>query len=181
MKTWELCGKTLEFIEETHTYLVDGIVVPSVTELISDPDKYKNVPFDVLEKARKRGNEIHEAIEKLVNLGEYDPIVSDFVMIRQKEGFETIGAELPVIVFRNNIPFAAGRLDLFIANKNGYGLADVKTTSKLDIPFLTKQLNLYRIGFQQCYGFEIKFLCAIHIRNGAKYKEIEIKDLEELL
>ena len=37
MKTWELCGKTLEFIEETHTYLVDGIVVPSVTELISDP------------------------------------------------------------------------------------------------------------------------------------------------
>lgn len=177
MNEWEIAGHTLEYLDDIHTYLVDGVVVPSVTQLISDPGKYANVPPEVLEKARKRGTEIHEAIERYVKTGEGDPLINDFVLLQAQEGFDTIGSEIPVIIFRDEKPYAAGRLDLLISNESGIGIADIKTTSKLDKPYLLKQLNLYRKGFEQCYQMEITQLYAIHLRDGAKMVKIEMEDI----
>ena len=44
----------LEFIEETHTYLLDGKIIPSATQLLKEifPLKYDNVPINILEKKR---------------------------------------------------------------------------------------------------------------------------------
>ena len=35
MESWEIKGRTLEYFDESHTYLVDGVIVPSVTQLLS--------------------------------------------------------------------------------------------------------------------------------------------------
>ena len=68
----EIQNYTLEFDEETHTYLVDGIIVPSVTQLLKDQfqHKYDGVPEEVLKRASQRGTEVHEAIERYIKTGE---------------------------------------------------------------------------------------------------------------
>ena len=62
---WEIGDYTLEFIPSTHQYLVNGILVPSVTTIIKQkfPNKYRGVSQAVLDKASERGTRIHETIE----------------------------------------------------------------------------------------------------------------------
>lgn len=176
-QSWEIAGRTLEYIDDCHLYLVDGVIVPSVTQLISDPNKYKDVPPSVLEKARLKGVAVHEAIERFVKEGVRDPMIADFPELIEDKCLNPIGAEIPVILFRKEEPFAAGRLDLLLAGDDGCVIADVKTTAKLDIPYITLQLNYYRIGFEQSYGMEITGLAAIHLRENAKYQKINLEDI----
>ena len=37
MNSWEIAGHTLEYFDDTHEYLVDGLLVPSITQIL----KYK--------------------------------------------------------------------------------------------------------------------------------------------
>ena len=55
----------LEFIEETHTYLLDGKIIPSATQLLKEifPLKYDNVPINILEKKSEYGTQVHKFIE----------------------------------------------------------------------------------------------------------------------
>ena len=57
----------VEFIENGHIYLVDGVVVPSVSELLHFifPNKYSNIPENILNAKAEYGSKIHEAIECL--------------------------------------------------------------------------------------------------------------------
>ena len=176
-QTWEIAGRTLEYIDDIHTYLVDGVIVPSVTQLISDPDKYRDVPPDVLERARLRGVAVHEAVEAFVKDGVTDPLILGFPELMEQHKLTPIGAEIPVILFKDEKPFAAGRLDLLVSDETGIGIGDVKTTSKLDIPYIKMQLNYYRIGFEQSYGMQISKLFAVHLRNGAKLQNINLEDI----
>ena len=65
VESWEINGFTLEYIDDTHTYLVDGIIVPSITQLIKMKfkNKYDAVPKEVLKKAADKGTAMHLAIE----------------------------------------------------------------------------------------------------------------------
>ena len=54
----------VDFEESTHTYKIDNIVVPSVTQIISFGDEtYKDIPAHILEQAGVRGTAIHQATE----------------------------------------------------------------------------------------------------------------------
>ena len=47
----------------------------------------------------------------------------------------------------------------------------------LDKEYLAYQLNLYRIGYQQCYETEIKALKGLHLReNVRKYVDLPINE-----
>ena len=57
------------------------------------------------------------------------------------------------------------------------GLGDIKRTSSLDKNYLAYQLNLYRLAYQQCYGQQIEFLKAVHLREDVrKYIDIPINE-----
>ena len=34
MEEWNIKGHDVEFIDDTHTYLVDGVIVPSITQIL---------------------------------------------------------------------------------------------------------------------------------------------------
>ena len=53
------------FLDEPHIYLVNGIITPSVSEILHFifPDKYKGVNRRILNKKAEYGTTIHEAIE----------------------------------------------------------------------------------------------------------------------
>ena len=181
MDTWEIKGHVLEYLDETHTYLVDGIIVPSITQIlkIKFKNKYSGVNEAVLNRASEKGTKIHEAIEKLCKTGEAEDIkeVKNFIFLQKQYKFNTIDNEVPIILFKDNIPVGAGRLDLVLEENQELGLGDIKRTSVLDKEYLAYQLNLYRIGYQQCYDKEITFLKGIHLREDVrKYVNIPINE-----
>ena len=185
MESWEINGQTLEYIDECHLYLVDGIIVPSVTQLLGRKfgHKYDGISSATLQNAAERGTMIHKAIEDYCHGVESDlEEVSDFAFLMDKYNFKVIENELPIILNIGGETFA-GRLDLILQKSNeiGMAVADIKTTSTLDKEYLGFQLNLYRIGVEQSYGLNITSLYGIHLRQGKrKVVEIPIKEAEWL-
>lgn len=172
METFSIKGGTLEYFDETHTYLYDGLMLPSVTQILGV--KYKNdyasVPPAVLNNAAQRGTAVHKAIENF-NVSGYDDgseAVRNFKFLQKQYGFEVLDSELPLVIFKDNMPIACGRLDMTMLIDGQTGIADIKTVSALNKEKIAYQLNLYRIGLMQSYGVDAKFLKIIHIRDGIR-------------
>ena len=172
METFSIKGGTLEYFDDTHTYLYDGMMLPSVTQILGV--KYKNdyasVPPAVLDNASKRGTAVHKAIENYNNSG-YDDgseAVRNFKFLQKQYGFEVLDSELPIVIFKDDMPIACGRLDMTMLMDGETGIADIKTVSALNKEKIAYQLNLYRIGLMQSYGVDAKFLKIIHLRDGIR-------------
>ena len=163
--------KVLEFYEEDHIYLVDGIIVPSVSQILDFRfgHKYDAVSPAVLARAAERGTGVHASIERFCKEGIDDGSkeLRNFKFLQGKYGFHVQASELPVIIEYDGL-IAAGRFDLQIVMDGQYGGADVKSVSALDKERTAYQLNLYRIGVKQCYGTEWKFLKAIHLKDDVR-------------
>ena len=172
METFSIKGGTLEYFDDTHTYLYDGLMLPSVSRILGT--KYKNeyasVPPAVLNNAAQRGTAVHKAIENFNNSG-YDDgseAVRNFKFLQKQYGFEVLDSELPIVIFKDDIPIACGRLDMTMMIDGQTGIADIKTVSALNKEKIAYQLNLYRIGLMQSYGVDAKFLKIIHLRDGIR-------------
>ena len=172
METFSIKGGTLEYFDDTHTYLYDGLMLPSVTQILGV--KYKNdyasVPPAVLNNAAQRGTAVHKAIENYNNSGYDDGSeeVRNFKFLQKQYGFEVLDSELPIVLFKDDIPIACGRLDMTMLMDGQTGIADIKTVSALNKEKIAYQLNLYRIGLMQSYGVDAKFLKIIHLRDGIR-------------
>ena len=182
MNSWNINGYVLEYIDSTHTYMVDGIIVPSITTIlkIKFGNKYDGISKEVLERASIRGTQIHNEIENYCRTGNISDSkeVKNFIFLQKNYKFDVLDNEVPIILFKDGKPIASGRLDMIIRENEEVGLGDIKRVSKLDKEYLTYQLNLYRIGYQQCYGKEIKFLRGIHLKDDVR-KYVDIKVNEE--
>lgn len=181
--TEEIKGHVLEYLDEPHVYLVDGVIVPSITQILKYKfgGQYAGVSKKVLQDAADKGTEVHEAIERWCKTGEESdlPEVRNFRFLMKKYEFQVDYNEIPVILFKNDKPIAAGRMDLIISMGQELGVADIKRTYKLNKEYLAYQLNLYRIAFQQCYGENITFLRGVHLREDVR-KFVEIPIDEEM-
>lgn len=176
-------GRHLEYIDDGHIYLVDGIIVPSVTQIIGHKfkDKFKGVSKAVLDRAAEKGTMVHEAIEEYCRNGKESelPEVRNFKFLQKKYGFEVLENEVPVILEdKKGEVIGAGRLDLVLSMDDQIGGADIKRTSTLDKEYLAYQLNLYRIAYRQSYGVEWKFLKGVHLREDTR-KFVDIPICEE--
>ena len=172
METFSIKGGTLEYFDETHTYLYEGLMLPSVSQILGMKYKneYSNVPPAVLNNAAQRGTAVHKAIENYNNSG-YDDgseAVRNFKFLQKQYGFEVLDSELPLVIFKDDIPIACGRLDMTMLMDGETGIADIKTVSTLNKEKIAYQLNLYRIGLMQSYGVDAKFLKIIHLRDGIR-------------
>lgn len=182
IETWEIAGGVLEYIDETHTYIYNGEILPSITQVLKMKfsNKYNGISKEVLMRAAERGSKIHKKIEdyEKQNIDDADSVeLRNYKFLKKTYKFECIDNEVPVVVFKDGKAVACGRLDLVLEENGEIGLGDIKTTSTLDREYLRYQLNLYRIGFQQCYGTEIKFLRGVHLRNDTrKYIPIPIDE-----
>lgn len=181
MEQWEINGGVLEYIDETHTYLYDGIVLPSITQLLKCKfgGKYDGIPKATLDRAAEMGSAVHKAIEDFEIEGiETDlPELRNWKFLKKAYGFDCLDNEVPVVLFKNGEAVAAGRLDLVLAEKGCIGLGDIKRTSTLDKQYLTYQLNCYRVAYMQCCCAEIAFLRGVHLRNDVrKYIDIPINE-----
>ena len=181
--TTEINGNMLEYIDEQHIYLIDGIIVPSVTQILQQAlgNGYDSVPKDVLEQAARKGTQMHEDIERFCKTGEEVPTpeLRNFKFLKKAYKFGVIDNEVPVILYHYEDPVAAGRMDMLIQMNGELGIADLKRQSTVDKTRLAYQLNLYRLAYQQSYKKEITFLRGIQLREDVR-KFIEIPINEQL-
>lgn len=166
-------GGTLEYIDAEHLYFYDGILLPSITQIVRShyPNIYSDVPPYVLAKAARKGTLVHEAIERYYTTGESSdfPEVASIIALQDEHKFEVVGTEVPLVLFRMDEPVAAGRCDMVLMQQDKtLAGADIKRTKNLDMDYLFYQLNLYRIAYRQCYRREWKSLKGFHLRDKTR-------------
>ena len=181
LETWIISDHILEFEPETHTYVCDGVILPSITQMLKFrfKNKYAGVDRLTLQRASERGTGVHRAIEEYCKQGTETDLkeLRNFKFLKKQYKFRVLENEIPVILFDNEEIIGAGRLDMVIEMDGLRGLGDIKCVSALDKEYLGLQLNLYRIAYTQTYGIDIDFLKGLHLRDDTrKFVDIPIND-----
>ena len=182
IESWNIAGGLLEYIDESHTYIFNGVILPSITQILKVKfgNKYHGVSNSTLERAANLGTEVHKAIEDYETKGIENIELKElrnYVFLKVRNNFKCLKNEVPIVLFLDDKPVAAGRVDLILEQDGQVGIADIKRTSTFDKEYVAYQTNLYRIGYQQTYGEDITFLRGLHLRdNTRKYIELPINE-----
>jgi len=133
------------FDELEHTYTLEGKKLSGVTALLHRQlfvSKYDGIPKAVMDAAAERGNAIHRQIEMYESFGQgtFDDEVNAYIKLKGKYGFETIATEWLV----SDNEHVASSIDVIFDTGKGLVLCDIKTTSKLDMEYLSWQLSIYK-------------------------------------
>lgn len=150
----------LQFIEKTHTYVKNGKILKSVTQILQElfPEKYENVPKYILENKAKYGTELHKYIEMIEKNKPKDPIayikhkykpnIYQIESLKQylkiKEDYSIVITDSEKMVSYKN--FYAGTIDLkgYVGKESA--IIDVKTTYEYDEAWVTWQDSLYELA-----------------------------------
>jgi len=178
----------LEYIEEGHLYLYNGVIIPSVSEILHKylfKDKYKGIPENILKAKATYGSEVHKAIEDIENNREYETTsvyqelsIEQYLKIKEQYNLEVVKQE-EMVCYKG---IYAGRFDMIANVNNELCLIDIKTTAQLDLEYLSWQLSLYELA----YGKKFKKLYALWLPKKELGKLVEIKrkskkEIEKLL
>ena len=164
-------GHELEFIPETHQYIVDGILVPCVSNILAYKfNDYSGVSREVLERASEKGTEMHKAIEDYEQQG----ITSDlrefknYLFLKKQFKFDNIANEVPVLYERGGRVLFVGTLDQVITLDGKLGINDFKRVSAPNKNKIAYQLNFYKMAYEQSYGKKVEFLSFTHLRDDVR-------------
>jgi hypothetical protein len=187
LKEWQINNHTIEFIEEQHIYICDGVIVPCVSNILAYKfNDYSGVSREILQRASELGTELHRSIE----LYEQEGITSDlkefknYLFLKKQFKFENIANELPVLYEKGGRVLFVGTLDQIITIDGKLGINDFKRVSAPNKNKIAYQLNLYKMAYEQSYGKKIEFLSFTHLREDVrKFHELPIneKATEDLL
>ena len=181
IETFEIKGHTLEYIDETHQYLVDGEIVPSVTQIIKKAfgNMYDGVSKEVLQRAANKGSEMHSVIELYETEGKESdiPELRNYKFLKKHYKWEVLKSEIPIILFKGDEPIAAGRLDQLIKIDDKKGINDLKRTSVFNKEYVALQTNLYKKGYEQSYDEKLDFVSGLHLRdNTRKFYKLPVNE-----
>lgn len=177
----------IEFLEEPHLYLKDGILVKSVTQILQliFPDKYKGIDKKILNKKASFGTEGHSIIEHL-DVSDLEDAKKEVLNIQNKDLQICIREYLRLVKTFNIEPLEhekivsygykyCGTLDL-VANINEIEcLCDIKFTAELDKEYLSWQLGMYALAL----GKKFKKYYCIWLPKNSLGQLVEIKPKTE--
>ena len=180
IKTYEYENYTLEFDDEAHRYIVNGIITPSVSKLLSLKfDDYPNVPKAVLQAAADRGTEMHKAIEVYEKTGKESDLQEfrNYLFLKKHFKIENIENELPVAYFEDGLPVFAGTIDQVCRIDDVPAINDFKRVSAPNKEKIAYQVNLYRLAYNQTFGVEVKALSFMQLRESVrKFTQLPINE-----
>lgn len=165
----------IEFISDIHTYLSDGVIIPSVSQLvnIAVPKDFSQIPEKILKQAQEYGSQLHEAIYKVLTNGEitrFDDIrlkygLEEFLRLKDRYIQDNPSIEM-IVDYQGRY---AGRYDCF---SNGV-LIDYKTNYKPDIDSLEYQMGFYKLA-NESHGIEVKKCVCLWLPKGKAGQWIDI-------
>lgn len=170
------------FDPEKHEYWLGDKQLQGVTGILSRrlfADKYAAVPKHVLENAAKKGSFIHENCDLVDSLGvvpEECVEAKNYIKLKERYGLVSVASEYLV----SDLEHYATSIDAVYECGEGVELNDRKTTSKLDLEYLSWQLSINAKFFEmQNPDIPVKKLSATWLRgNIAEYVEVERKPAE---
>lgn len=171
MKTFEINGHIVEFIPETHQYLVDGVLTPCVSNILAYKfNDYGTVSREILQRASERGTELHEAIESYEQKGTPCELreFKNYLFLKKHHGFTNIANEVPVIYEKDGTVLFVGTLDQIIELDGKCGINDFKRVSAPNKLKIAYQLNLYKLAYEQTYNKTVDFLSYTHLRETVR-------------
>lgn len=135
------------FNEIDHTYSYLGKSLSGVTGMLGRTlfvNKYKGISKAVLANAASYGHNIHEQIELVDSLGveSQNPAVKAYVEMKSQLGLTTLANEYLV----SDEEYIASSIDLVF---DDVSIADIKTTSHLDMEYVSWQLSIYAYLFEK--------------------------------
>ena len=163
----------LTFEPETHTYTVNGVIVPSVTQVIKDAGIIDTQWFT--EWAAERGSRVHKAIEFDL-LGELDEESVDEHVRPYLGAFRKFRAENDLKIRRVECHVYSphgftGTLDLF-ADLNGTPTILDWKTGKAD-RYVGLQLSGYSVGLHATHSEVACQLAAVELKHDGRYKFVK--------
>lgn len=183
MEKWDINNDVLEYDDATHTYYVNGVIVPSVTQIVAFayPSTYKDIDPGILKRASELGTKMHKEIEDYeYNLEEPNvcsPELDGYIKLKKYFGWNVIVCEQPVIIYNDNVPICVGRIDQVIDLCDEIVINDLKRTKEVHQDRLSLQLSLYALGYEQncCDGMTINKGYCTHLRKDvAEFIEIKL-------
>ena len=163
----------LEFDAASHTYRIDGRVVPSVTQVLAPLEDFSRVPRDVLEAARIFGQHVHEACD-LLNRGELDWLSLDPALTPYVEGWRRFIEESGAVVMASEFPVGhdqlgyAGTPDVLIQMRDRLWIPDIKSTAVVPST-VGYQTAGYAKAYHRMTGQEPKRCCVL-LDGAGRYK-----------
>ena len=165
----------LLFFDEGHKYTIDGEELPSVSELTRfiSREIYGDVGQFNLDRAADRGTAVHKATELLDKYGTVEidediaPYLQAYIAFRKEHKCEWQKIEYATHHPEN---LYAGTLDRVGTVDGKLVVLDIKTSSTIQKPLYTAQLNLYR----KTLPGPIEQLVILHLKKDGTYKLIDI-------
>jgi len=123
----------IEFNEKDHIYTKNGIVLPSVTQIMQPLYEavYGKANMNASDNGKSKGKEIHRAIDDYCEFGmidiseEYRPYLDNFIRYIDEHQYEIVASE---VMLYHPVYNYAGTIDIIVTNKKGeYGMIDNKT------------------------------------------------------
>lgn len=199
---------TLEFNEEKHEYTFDGVVIPSVTQIIGSMG-LSGIPFVVLEELnRLRSNKIiydlmssyaqsvfnasvfgtavHKATE-LLDLGTLDMLTVNDAIIPYLDAWKKCKRDLQFDIIEiekrvwSSVHWYAGTLDRVIFYQGILHLLDIKTSTAFP-PSIGLQTEAYRIAFNNDspVNISIKNRMSVMLKPDGNYEMASQKMFQSL-
>ena len=181
----------IEFLEEPHLYLKNGILVKSVTQILQliFPDKYKGIDKRTLDKKAQFGTKGHSIIEYLdvsdlkkarnqvLDIENKDLQICIREYLRLVEKYKIKPLEHEKIVSYEYL--YCGTLDLIAQVDGIVSLCDIKFTAELDKEYLSWQLGMYALALGK--EFEKYYCVWLPKKNLGQLVEIIPKTKKEIL
>jgi hypothetical protein len=166
---------TLVFYDKQHKYELDGVEVPSVSEILRflNREAYDNVNQYALDNAAERGTAAHKAIQELLLTGECEISAEDqgyiiaFAKFVAEHDFKMEHCELPLAC-----EDFAGTIDLIGIVDGKRAIIDIKTVCAVHKTLIKAQLNGYDkllYNADNYYGPINKLYC-LQLMTTGKYR-----------
>ena len=163
----------LTFDEASHTYRLDGLIIPSVTTLMKplSEAKYGGVDAKVLSNAADRGSAVHSAIDLHCRYGVIDiePELEGYF-----EAFQAWAKDFDVKPYAtetrtyNKSLLYAGTVDMSCSERGVDTLADFKTTANYSPMLCGVQLEAYSRA-QESHGVKYQNMAIIQLKKDGNY------------
>lgn len=175
------------FREADHTYWLDGVELPSVSEITSylPDDKFDDVDENILEVAADRGTEVHyltTLIDNGIDIdGEYPSNLQGYIgayrLFLSEHDVSFFLTEQPIYSLAERYagtPDRIGFVDGFVT------VVDYKCVAQVNKPKVKIQTNAYKKAYEEMYGFAVERLLCLQLMPDGKYRlyEVAIDDTE---
>lgn len=163
----------LLFYDDKHIYELDGVRVPSVSEVIRfiNREVYSDISQYRLDNAAERGKAVHKACEQIVKFGQAEitediaGYVKAFIAFCKEYSFEMQHSEKALASEEY-----AGTVDL-IGKVNGeQAIVDLKTVSAVAKCLVKAQLNAYKRLVEHNKIAKIKRLYCLQLLSDGKFR-----------